>query len=382
YSSGKYLMKLIKTKDMSDDEYRKLLQHWLLAMSASRKINGLAFYYFNKDHLGNIREVVDTEGLIHQTNDYYPFGTPFSNSQSDVSFQKYKYNGKELDMMHGLNTYDYGARQYDAILPSWDRIDPLAEKHYNVSPYAYCGDDPINRADKDGNEWTYFTVNGQTTINVTLNFSISENYTAAQISAYKTAIATQFNNTLSQSSGGTMLGTITFYDNNPNILQSLALVQMNDNIGGMTSYFHSSVNLLNSSGKVRSASTVGEDATHEMLHILRLEHPFETTQTADTKLLRTAPNTFVSTPTTDANIVNNVMNYPMITINGQKGTNQTFLTKGQLNFMLNEINLQNQGYGFIPKYNSSLTPSQNTNLYKQFYENYWFNLPGVPVGNQ
>ncbi len=107
YSSGKYLMKLIKTKDMSDDEYRKLLQHWLLAVSASRKINGLAFYYFNKDHLGNIREVVDTEGLIHQTNDYYPFGTPFSNSQSDVSFLKYKYNGKELDMMHGLKTYDY-----------------------------------------------------------------------------------------------------------------------------------------------------------------------------------------------------------------------------------------------------------------------------------
>ena len=37
-------------------------------MSASRKINSFAFYYFNKDHLGNIREVVDTEGLIHHTN--------------------------------------------------------------------------------------------------------------------------------------------------------------------------------------------------------------------------------------------------------------------------------------------------------------------------
>ena len=37
-------------------------------MSASRKINSFAFYYFNKDYLGNIREVVDTEGLIHHTN--------------------------------------------------------------------------------------------------------------------------------------------------------------------------------------------------------------------------------------------------------------------------------------------------------------------------
>ena len=29
--------------------------------------------------------------------------------------QSNKYNGKELDLMHGLNTYDYGARQYDPI---------------------------------------------------------------------------------------------------------------------------------------------------------------------------------------------------------------------------------------------------------------------------
>lgn len=36
-------------------------------------------------------------------------------------------NGKELDLMHGLNTYDYGARQYDPILAKWDRVDPLAE---------------------------------------------------------------------------------------------------------------------------------------------------------------------------------------------------------------------------------------------------------------
>ena len=28
------------------------------------------------------------------------------------SFRKYKYNGKELDMMSGLNNFDYGARQY------------------------------------------------------------------------------------------------------------------------------------------------------------------------------------------------------------------------------------------------------------------------------
>lgn len=49
--------------------------------------------------------------------------------------------------------------------------------------------------------------------------------------------------------------------------------------------------------------------------------------------------------------------------------------------MMNEIKLQNQGYGFKPKYNPTLTPEQNANLYKQYYENYWLNPPGTPVGN-
>ena len=49
--------------------------------------------------------------------------------------------------MHGLNTYDYGARQYSPALPSWDRIDPLAEEYYSVSPYAYGGNNPVNRVD-------------------------------------------------------------------------------------------------------------------------------------------------------------------------------------------------------------------------------------------
>ena len=36
----------------------------------------------------------------------------------------------------------------------------------------------------------------------------------------------------------------------------------------------------------------------------------------------------------------------------------------------------------LPKYNSVLTPEQNANLYKQYYEDYWLNFPGTPVQNQ
>ena len=113
---------------------------------------GYTLFYYNKDHLGNIREVMNANGNRMQKTNYYPFGGIIADLCSEQDIQPYKYNGKELDLMHGLNTYDYGARQYDPILCRWDRVDPLAEKYYGISPYAYCGNDPINCIDKEGKE--------------------------------------------------------------------------------------------------------------------------------------------------------------------------------------------------------------------------------------
>ena len=103
-------------------------------------------------HLGNMREVVNEDEYISQVMNYYPFGAPYADAiaSKGADVQPYKYNGKELDLMHGLNTYDYGARQHDPILARWDRIDPLCEKYYSTSPYAYCENDPVNTVDSDG----------------------------------------------------------------------------------------------------------------------------------------------------------------------------------------------------------------------------------------
>ena len=107
--------------------------------------------------MGNNREVVNKEGRVVQTNNYYPFGMLFCDGTKNYLDQKHKYNGKEFDNMYGLNTYDYGARQYNPVTLRWDRMDPLCEKDYGTSPYVYCGNNPVNRFDPDGMDWYWDT---------------------------------------------------------------------------------------------------------------------------------------------------------------------------------------------------------------------------------
>ena len=106
-----------------------------------------AYYYYLKDHQGNNRVVIDKDGAVKESNHYYPFGGVFA---SIGNVQPYKYNGKELDTKKGLNWYDYGARHYDAMIGRWFVVDPLAEKYYAWSSYAYCNNNPIGAIDSEG----------------------------------------------------------------------------------------------------------------------------------------------------------------------------------------------------------------------------------------
>jgi RHS repeat-associated protein len=74
------------------------------------------------------------------------------NTTAEQGLQPYKYNGKELDQMHGLNMYDYSARFYEPGIGRFSTVDPLAEKYYSISPYAYCLNNPIKLIDKDGRD--------------------------------------------------------------------------------------------------------------------------------------------------------------------------------------------------------------------------------------
>ncbi len=140
------------------------------------RVDTLTFYgdfyhYYTQDHLGNNRVVVSEFDGVRQETNYYPFGGVFSDHEAVSVYkyplvsicrwvggeyikgsdaQPYKYNGKELDRTHGLDWYDYGARNYDAVLGTWNRIDPLCENYYDVSPYVYCLNNPVKHIDPDG----------------------------------------------------------------------------------------------------------------------------------------------------------------------------------------------------------------------------------------
>lgn len=117
------------------------------------------YHYYLQDYLGNNRVVCNASGTVEQVNHHYPFGGLFGESTNGDT-QRYRYNGKELDRMHGLDWYDYGARHMDAM--RFTTMDPLAEKYYSFSPYAYCGNNPINIKDVNGMDWVKKTYEGVT----------------------------------------------------------------------------------------------------------------------------------------------------------------------------------------------------------------------------
>ena len=104
---------------------------------------------------GALRGVLtsDDDGNVLQQNLYYARGGAWGDVCTAPGFQSYKYCGKYLDRKHGLDLYDYGARLYDPAAAFWTSPDPLCEKYYNISPYAFCNNNPVTFIDPDGRKW-------------------------------------------------------------------------------------------------------------------------------------------------------------------------------------------------------------------------------------
>jgi RHS repeat-associated protein len=110
------------------------------------------YFYYRRDHLGNNREVWNaTTDQTAQRMQYYPSGLPMQDrSHDNPNVQPYKFGDKEFIEEHGLDEYDFNARNFYPAIMRFTTMDPLAEKYYSVSPYAYCANNPVRHIDPSG----------------------------------------------------------------------------------------------------------------------------------------------------------------------------------------------------------------------------------------
>lgn len=121
------------------------------------------------NHLGNVLNVVSDRKLpasadnatvafyradVVSYSDYFAFGMTMPGRHGEDDGYRYGFHGKEkVDEISGSgNSYDFGARIYDARLGRWLSLDPLAANYPSFSPYCGIGNNPIKFIDIDGRE--------------------------------------------------------------------------------------------------------------------------------------------------------------------------------------------------------------------------------------
>ena len=95
--------------------------------------------------------VTDVQQSVVQSFLYAPYGEIISEYNTHAmgdAFPKYAFNAKELDEETGM--YYYEARYYKP--PVFTSRDPMFEKYFWMTPYAYCANNPVKYVDPSGEE--------------------------------------------------------------------------------------------------------------------------------------------------------------------------------------------------------------------------------------
>jgi RHS repeat-associated protein len=105
-------------------------------------------YFYTRDHLGSVHELIDNTGSVRARFNYEPYGAQNRISGDldvDFGFTGHFYHGET-----GLNLTSF--RAYDPKLARWLSRDPLAngERWFGSNLYTYVEGDPLNRVDPDG----------------------------------------------------------------------------------------------------------------------------------------------------------------------------------------------------------------------------------------
>jgi RHS repeat-associated protein len=124
-------------------------------------------YYFHANHLGSGSLITDKNGGTYQTLAYAPWGEDLANIRhyGDWYDEVRRFTGYEKDNESNLSYAE--ARYYD---DGWFKsVDPLAEKYPNISPYAYCHNNPVMNVDPDGREVIAVDIHARRNITNTLS---------------------------------------------------------------------------------------------------------------------------------------------------------------------------------------------------------------------
>lgn len=138
------------------------------------------------DHLGNVRSVINPDGMTGslwlEQSDYLPFGMRINELSDQLgAAQRWHFAGKEYQKFDSsdLGLIDFGARYYSPMYCRWTSIDPMAEKEMHISPFAYCGNNPTSFVDSEGKK-RVLVVNEEDkhiTVKATVYYYKGENFT-------------------------------------------------------------------------------------------------------------------------------------------------------------------------------------------------------------
>lgn len=175
---------------------------------------------------------------------------------------------------------------------------------------------------KENFGWDYIVEGGVTKVFVNVELNITYLPVGCLESDIKEAMNSCFKRTLENSSEGTVTGKLFFSGKSTRELpqfvpQLTVLKQTNPNELG-TCILGYVIVYIQHNDNTELLLEIAETTVHELFHSIRLDHPFERTQSEDTKLFSEKNNykRYNTALSTDNNIYYNIMNYDNIFING------------------------------------------------------------------